>query len=238
MFQKFIVGAVIVAALTVSAPQADAFWGHGCCRPVYSNYYVPSYVTSCYTACYSPCATSCCDTSCGWYLGVRRGPIRRAAFGPCRWYRDCCYDACCTTTSCYTDSGCTEAGCTDCGSGVEQSTPTEAQPMPAPTKVKNGATDSTAIPTRANSGLLTVWVPANAKVFINDHETKTAGTRRRYVSYGLQSGLTYKYVVRAQIVRDGKLVEEVQTVYMKAGASEGLAFGFNPTTTQSLAAAH
>jgi uncharacterized protein (TIGR03000 family) len=95
---------------------------------------------------------------------------------------------------------------------------------------------TTSLPTRKNSGLLTVWVPANAKVFINGKETTTDGSRRRYVSYGLQPGLNYKYEVRAELVRNGRLAEETKTVYLTAGASEGVAFGFNREPIETLAA--
>lgn len=81
--------------------------------------------------------------------------------------------------------------------------------------------------TRANSGLLTVYVPYDAKVTVNGRPTASAGSERRYVSFGLRPGYRYAYEVRAQIVRNGKALEEVKTVYVTAGSREGVAFGFN-----------
>lgn len=40
-------------------------------------------------------------------------------------------------------------------------------------------------------------------------------------------GYTYKYEVKAEIVRDGKVRDETQTVSLTAGEQNGLAFGFN-----------
>jgi uncharacterized protein (TIGR03000 family) len=73
---------------------------------------------------------------------------------------------------------------------------------------------------------LTIVVPADAKVFINGRQTRSIGTQREYVSYGLESGLTYRYEVRAEVVRDGKTVEDTREVFLTAGSREGVAFDF------------
>ncbi len=72
--------------------------------------------------------------------------------------------------------------------------------------------------------MITIWVPADAKVFVNGYETRSTGPQRRYVSRGLQPGYTYRFDIRAQVNRDGQPVEEVRTVYLTAGAREGVAF--------------
>ena len=83
-----------------------------------------------------------------------------------------------------------------------------------------------------NSGLLVVYVPYEAKVFINGMATKSEGSRRQFVSYGLKPGYTYKYEVKAQIVRDGKIVTDVKTIALVAGDRGGVAFGFNATNEE------
>jgi len=251
-WKYLVVGAVVAAALTVSASEAKACWGWGACYP-----------TACYSSCcYTPCCytaycyptVSYCDPCCGsWYLGYRRGPIRRAFLGRYRWYWGgwgCCYscgcDPCCCTSVSYCDTmvgACDAAGTIVEPSTSDKPTPAPAQPAPEPNSSSPapGSVElpggSTSVPTRANSGLLTIWVPYSAKVYINDHETTTTGSRRRYVSHGLKPGLTYKYVIRAELVREGKLYEQTKTVHLTAGATEGVAFGFNPLPTAGLAAA-
>jgi uncharacterized protein (TIGR03000 family) len=89
-----------------------------------------------------------------------------------------------------------------------------------------------------NSGALTVWVPFDAKVYINGKETHSTGSRRQYVSYGLQSGMSYKYVVKVQVVRNGELQEDTKTETMTAGDIKAVAFGFNPSTTEMAAETH
>jgi uncharacterized protein (TIGR03000 family) len=90
-------------------------------------------------------------------------------------------------------------------------------------------------PTQDNSGLLTVWVPYDAKVIINGLETRSIGSKRQFVSYGLKPGFSYTYEVRAQVMRNGKTVEEVHVVKMTAGDRESVAFGFNPKVNEDLA---
>lgn len=98
----------------------------------------------------------------------------------------------------------------------EPGTPTPALPPELPTK------PTTALP--SDAGLLSLVVPEGAKVFVNDYETKSAGTQRQYVSYGLKAGLTYNYQIRVVAQHDGKTVEENRTVTLTAGKSEQVAF--------------
>ena len=88
-----------------------------------------------------------------------------------------------------------------------------------------------------NSGILTVWVPYDAKVTINGMATKSTGSRRQFVSYDLKDGFSYKYEVKAEVVRDGKIIEDTKSVVLTAGANNAVAFGFNIAPAEGLAAA-
>ena len=90
--------------------------------------------------------------------------------------------------------------------------------------------------TPENSGILTVWVPYDAKVTINGMATKSTGSRRQFVSYDLKEGFSYKYEVKAEVVRDGKIVEDNKSVILTAGSNTAVAFGFNIIPTEGLAA--
>jgi uncharacterized protein (TIGR03000 family) len=72
-------------------------------------------------------------------------------------------------------------------------------------------------------------------VFINGHQTRSVGTHREYVSYGLETGLTYRYEVRAEVVRDGKTVVDTREVFLTAGARQDLAFEFGAKKAVSVA---
>ncbi len=77
-----------------------------------------------------------------------------------------------------------------------------------------------------DSVLLSVTVPADAKVIINGHQTKTTGTSRSYVSRGLRWGHRYKYEIRAEVDRDGQQSSDTKVVYVTAGQKSRLAFHF------------
>ncbi|HOM17272.1 MAG TPA: TIGR03000 domain-containing protein [Thermoguttaceae bacterium] len=214
----------------------------------------------------------------GWYLGIRRGPIRRLLLGPYRWYyagRTCYYSPCVTTCSvCWCDPCCCWDACSPApvvsssvpvqveGGTATQEAPAMPKPVlpspkpaepevpsktlpgpetpsptPAPQPPLPGPAQGGLEPTRSDSGLLTIYVPYDAKVFINGLETRTPGSRRQYVSYGLMPGYRYKYEVRVEIVRDGKILEDTKVVYLTPGAKEALAFGFNVPSAEGIAAA-
>jgi uncharacterized protein (TIGR03000 family) len=170
--------------------------------------------------------------------------VRRLLFGRYKWYwagYGCCGS--CGTCGCAGDCGATYTGCCTDG-GVAPSAPTPAAPTPAkkpddmgmPTEPTAPAPAEPAVnpttSTSADSGVLTVWVPYDAKVTVNGLETKSTGSRRQFVSYGLKAGFSYKYEVKAAIVRDGQMVEDTQTVTLTAGQVSAVAFGFNSPAQQ------
>ena len=94
---------------------------------------------------------------------------------------------------------------------------------------------TSARPMRETGGLLTIYVPFDAKVTINGLATQSSGSRRKYVSHGLKPGFSYKYEIHAEIVRDGRKVVENRTVVLTAGDHQTVAFGFNPRMGEGLA---
>ena len=75
---------------------------------------------------------------------------------------------------------------------------------------------------------LTVDVPANAKVVINDLPTTSTGEHRRYETKGIKPGYVYRYQVWAEFVRDGKPASEEKTVSLTAGQTASLTFNAEP----------
>jgi uncharacterized protein (TIGR03000 family) len=64
----------------------------------------------------------------------------------------------------------------------------------------------------------TVKVPADAKVWVNDAETKQPGTSRRFhVPTTLEAGRTYEYVFRAQWAENGQTVTRDRTIRFQPG---------------------
>ena len=88
---------------------------------------------------------------------------------------------------------------------------------------------------RTSGMLLTLHVPANAKVLINGRATQCTGTERHYVSYGLKDGKVYPYAVTVLVPRKSAITlgegspgeNEIQvsrTLYVKAGDDRQLVF--------------
>jgi len=72
-------------------------------------------------------------------------------------------------------------------------------------------------------------------VTINGYLTRSTGQRRVYVSRGLKPGYTYKYVVQAEVIRNGQPVRQTRTVYLTAGAKTQLAIVLEGSSKVQLA---
>jgi len=108
----------------------------------------------------------------------------------------------------------------------------EKATKPAPAA---GHSTSGRSPLPEQSGVLSLSVPPHARVIINGLVTKSTGAHREYVSHGMKPGCVYKYEIRAQIVRDGRLIEDTSTVYLAAGAHKAVAFRFGPKPDEAVA---
>jgi uncharacterized protein (TIGR03000 family) len=64
---------------------------------------------------------------------------------------------------------------------------------------------------------LIVKVPANAKLYIDGHLTKATSRKRVFRTPDLESGQMYYYILRVEIVRDGKKVTQTRRVLVSAG---------------------
>jgi uncharacterized protein (TIGR03000 family) len=102
---------------------------------------------------------------------------------------------------------------------VDPMTPSGDAPPPVP-----GTPRDTSY--RRADGLLSVSVPDDAKVYVNGLATTSTGSERQYVSRDLQSGFNYTYEVKAEVVRDGRSIEQVKQVNLRAGQTAELAFDF------------
>ncbi len=210
--KNVLVVGVAIFAFGLCALPADAGWWHGCsyCGGWYGGC-CGSYYGGC--DCYSGCRHHGCYGwgGCGYGCGCDCGLS--------------CWSSCCGTSVTY--SGC------GCGTWGTPSTPPAAPATPTP----GAATPSSSSiqSPDAESAMLTVLVPSEAKVTINGMLTKSTGSQRRYVSYGLRPGQAYQFKVKAEIVREGKIVADEQTVSLTAGAERGIAFGFIAPSSERLA---
>jgi uncharacterized protein (TIGR03000 family) len=78
-----------------------------------------------------------------------------------------------------------------------------------------------------------IFVPADAKLFINGREMKSTGRVRTFSSEPLVEGVAYMYKVRAEMIRDGRTITENETVQLQPGRITQLTFDFAAAPTAS-----
>ena len=221
-WKSLLVGAIIAGALTANPTRADAhllWWRH---------YGVASWWCG-------PCVGVACDPCVVWYRPGR--PLARVLHWPWHW----CHRCCTWCEWCVCDPCC----CEEASVVPEGAAPSQSEPQLAPPKKEAGGGDLRPVPAgpegksavpdpgkssteaRSDRGLLTIRVPAGAKVFINGYETRSQGTHRQYVSTGLAAGNLYPYAITVMVPRAPQTTSQtvagpqwdtrVETVYLKAG---------------------
>jgi uncharacterized protein (TIGR03000 family) len=76
----------------------------------------------------------------------------------------------------------------------------------------------------ANRALVTVRLPAAAKLFVNEKLTQGDSARRSFLTPELKAGTTYSYTLRMEIMRNGVLTSASQIVYFRAGKEAQASF--------------
>lgn len=95
-------------------------------------------------------------------------------------------------------------------------------PMPAPKPAdKKPEGEASAAVQRAR---IVVDLPADAKLYVDDHLMKSTSAHRNFHTPELEPGLRYFYDVRIEVLRDGKAVTESKRVVLKAGQEVAVSF--------------
>ena len=93
------------------------------------------------------------------------------------------------------------------------------------------AASNATVPTTAAQ--VTVRLPADAKLFIDDVACPLTSETRSFTTANLKQGEKYFYVVRAEVVRNGTPVSETQRVVFQAGQQVSVAFTNLPVVAES-----
>jgi uncharacterized protein (TIGR03000 family) len=123
------------------------------------------------------------------------------------------YGGCFGCHGCYGCYGC--YGCA--GYQVVPSTPMTpaapvekpAEPVAPPVKTDEGA--------KPGQAKLIIDLPADAKLYIDNQLMKTTSERRTFNTPNLDRGQLYYYVLRAEVVHNGKVHSETKRVIVQAG---------------------
>ncbi len=68
-----------------------------------------------------------------------------------------------------------------------------------------------------NSARLTVEVPQNAELFVNNTRCPLKSETRSFNTPKLEQGKRYYYTLRAEVTRDGQVMQSTKKVYLSAG---------------------
>jgi len=128
-------------------------------------------------------------------------------------------------------------------------TPIDPAPTPVtpdPINVQEGGTDFnptgvyppvSSVSPLNSSATITLNVPADAKVFINDYETSSTGAARQFVSHNLMAGYDYEYKIRVEIIRQGQILEANRNVVLQSGQTFNVALRHDEPSFEGLAVA-
>ena len=202
---------VLMAALTTGGTAPDCHFRGGCCGCYGGG-------GGCYGGCYGGWGGGCCGCYGGGF-GAYGGCWGGGGWGGCYGgygggyaygggYGGGYYGG-------VTYPGTTMPGATGTGTG----TPGEQLGMPPEDTTKKKGTMLT--PTRAK---LVVELPSDAKLYIDDLPMKTTSGVRSFNTPTLEPGQTYYYMVRAEVIRDGKPVTETRRVLVRAGQTARASF--------------
>jgi len=222
--------AVLMLALTAGSESVD--FGRNRCHGCTAS-----------TACCGPVATGCTKSAChgGLFAGRCHGCTASHGCTTAVVVAPVCSSAC--HSSCHGGlfsrlrerrcHGCT----TTCTVYTTCSTPVIVDPMkkkempksePLPDPKKKDTDKKTAAP-----ATIVVSLPAGARLIVDGAPTNSTSENRTLVTPNLEFGSTYVYTMRAEIVRDGETVAQVQTVNVRGGETSVVQFNFS--TTQAVA---
>jgi uncharacterized protein (TIGR03000 family) len=214
---------VLMAALTTGGSAPDCWFhgcsggGHGSGHGHHGNYGYSGYVSSTCYGCYG-----------GSYYGAPFGPSCYGCYGGGHFggyggawgYGGGVDYACFGCHGCY---GCYNSY--SCGGfnpyGQEPMPPEQIGPPKAEEKKAGSGGSGSVNPNRAK---VIVQLPADAKLYVDDHPIKATSENQTFSTPRLEPGQTYFYEVRAEAIRDGKTVVESKRVLVKAGQEVTVAF--------------
>jgi uncharacterized protein (TIGR03000 family) len=85
------------------------------------------------------------------------------------------------------------------------------------TDKKSDSTDKKQSRVEGDRARLVIELPADARLFIDDQPMKATSSIRSFQTPQLQSGATYYYILKVEVVRDSATRSETKRVLIKAG---------------------
>jgi uncharacterized protein (TIGR03000 family) len=104
---------------------------------------------------------------------------------------------------------------------MKEMAPTRPAPAPAPKKAPEPKKASAA----DLQGKLVVQLPADAKLYVDGQFADSGAAKRTFLTPALDPDADYYYTIKAEVVRDGKVVSDSKKVFVRAGKTSEVDFG-------------
>jgi uncharacterized protein (TIGR03000 family) len=104
-----------------------------------------------------------------------------------------------------------------------------------PPPKKGNGNEEQDLPPPETSARLTINVPADATVLIDERPTTTTSSQRTFATPALEKGYRYHYTVRAEVVRNGTVFTGTQRVSFGAGDQVRVNFSERDMTSTTAA---
>jgi uncharacterized protein (TIGR03000 family) len=189
-----------------------------------------------YCDCYAYSHYACWCSGYGYWGGCH------GCYGAYSWYS--CYGCYGWSGYGYLGPGCYSAwGCSGCYHPsysvygvmpVAPTPPAEKRPAPEQQLPPPRETPKGQESTRAS---LTVELPADARLYVDGQLTRSASSRRQFITPPLNPGQAYYYDLQAEVIRDGQLVRVSRRVIVRPGQAVTTSFlelaGAPPATVRA-----
>jgi len=109
----------------------------------------------------------------------------------------------------------------------------KGEKIPPPKKGNGG--EEQELPPPETSARLTIDVPADATVYIDERPTTTTSSQRTFTTPGLERGYRYYYTIRTEVVRNGTVFAGTQRVSFGAGDQVRVNFSERNLTSTAVA---
>jgi uncharacterized protein (TIGR03000 family) len=102
--------------------------------------------------------------------------------------------------------------------------PPAGAPEKAPPAKPSAKPNASSYQLPAVQAKLVVSLPADAKLYVDDQLMKATSARRVFRTPQLEAGQAYYYVLRAEVVREGKALAQTKRVIIRPGEDAEASF--------------
>jgi len=223
---------VLATVLTAGAADVPAWGCHGCCGGCWGISIGCGGCHGCHGGWFHGCHGGCCGGCYGGGLGGCYGNYGGCFGGCCGgcyggggvsgvWTYNC-YGGCCGGWAAGGYGG-SSAGC--CGGSYGTVSYTVPEHKEKKEEKKGDKKEESQGKARSTQATVVVNLPTDAKMSIDSYVSDLTSGTRTFVTPELIPEQDYYYTITAEVVRDGRTLQESQRVFVRAGRTSRVTFG-------------